>query len=84
LRYDDADDIISETFVQLDSLSKEGKRLNPYIHRFNETEQKDVGIGAQILNDVGIRKVKLLTNNPRKRVGLYGYGIEVVEEVPYH
>lgn len=43
---------------------------------------RDYGIGAQILKDLGIRKIKLLTNNPRKIKGLEGYGLEVVERVP--
>lgn len=43
---------------------------------------RDYGIGAQILKDLGIRKMRLLTNNPRKIKGLEGYGIEVVERVP--
>ena len=43
---------------------------------------RDYGIGAQILADLGIRKIKLLTNNPKKIVGLEGYGIEVVEQIP--
>ncbi|MGO4370805.1 bifunctional 3,4-dihydroxy-2-butanone-4-phosphate synthase/GTP cyclohydrolase II [Paenibacillus sp. MCAF20] len=43
---------------------------------------RDYGIGAQILKDLGISKLKLLTNNPRKIKGLEGYGIEVVERVP--
>ncbi|MDQ0058244.1 3,4-dihydroxy 2-butanone 4-phosphate synthase/GTP cyclohydrolase II [Paenibacillus harenae] len=43
---------------------------------------RDYGIGAQILKDLGISKMKLLTNNPRKIKGLEGYGIEVVERVP--
>ncbi len=43
---------------------------------------RDYGIGAQILRDLGIRKMRLLTNNPRKIVGLAGYGLEVVERVP--
>ncbi|MBM4761918.1 bifunctional 3,4-dihydroxy-2-butanone-4-phosphate synthase/GTP cyclohydrolase II [Bacillus sp. B15-48] len=43
---------------------------------------RDYGIGAQILRDLGIRKMKLLTNNPRKISGLGGYGLEVVERVP--
>lgn len=40
------------------------------------------GIGAQILSDIGVRKIRLLTNNPRKIVGLEGYGLSVVERVP--
>lgn len=43
---------------------------------------RDYGIGAQILKDLGLTKIRLMTNNPRKRVGLEGYGLEVVERVP--
>jgi len=43
---------------------------------------RDYGVGAQILVDLGIKKIRLLTNNPRKIVGLEGYGLEVVERVP--
>ena len=43
---------------------------------------RDYGIGAQILADLGLRKLRLLTNNPRKIVGLEGYGLEIVEAVP--
>jgi 3,4-dihydroxy 2-butanone 4-phosphate synthase/GTP cyclohydrolase II len=42
---------------------------------------RDYGIGAQILRDIGVRKMKLLTNNPKKVVGLHGYGLEIVERV---
>jgi 3,4-dihydroxy 2-butanone 4-phosphate synthase/GTP cyclohydrolase II len=43
---------------------------------------RDYGIGAQILKDVGVRKIQLLTNNPRKIKGLEGYGMEVLERIP--
>jgi 3,4-dihydroxy 2-butanone 4-phosphate synthase/GTP cyclohydrolase II len=43
---------------------------------------RDYGIGAQILVDLGVKKIRLLTNNPRKIVGLEGYGLEVIERVP--
>jgi 3,4-dihydroxy 2-butanone 4-phosphate synthase/GTP cyclohydrolase II len=43
---------------------------------------RDYGIGAQILVDLGLGRIRLLTNNPRKIVGLEGYGLHVVERVP--
>jgi 3,4-dihydroxy 2-butanone 4-phosphate synthase/GTP cyclohydrolase II len=45
---------------------------------------RDYGIGAQILADLGVRKLRLLTNNPRKVAALQGYGMEIVERVPLH
>ncbi|MFB6272587.1 MAG: 3,4-dihydroxy-2-butanone-4-phosphate synthase [Salinibacter sp.] len=47
-----------------------------------EMDHRDYGIGCQILRDLGIRKLRLLTNNPRKRIGLAGYGLELVEQTP--
>jgi 3,4-dihydroxy 2-butanone 4-phosphate synthase/GTP cyclohydrolase II len=43
---------------------------------------RDYGIGAQILRDLGVRKMRLMTNNPKKVVGLHGYGLDIVERVP--
>lgn len=45
-------------------------------------DERDYGIGAQIIRDLHISKIRLLTNNPRKRAGLIGYGIEIVENLP--
>ena len=47
-----------------------------------KADQRDYGIGAQILRDLGVRSMRLLTNNPRKFVGLQGYGLSVAETVP--
>jgi len=47
-----------------------------------KADQRDYGIGAQILNDLGVKTMRLLTNNPRKFVGLQGYGLAVSEAVP--
>jgi len=47
-----------------------------------KVDERDYGVGAQILRDLGVRKIKLMTNNPKKRAGLIGYGLEIVENVP--
>ncbi|MBS1681696.1 MAG: bifunctional 3,4-dihydroxy-2-butanone-4-phosphate synthase/GTP cyclohydrolase II [Bacteroidetes bacterium] len=47
-----------------------------------DMDNRDYGIGAQILHDLGISKIKLITNNPKKRVGLMGYGLEIIDNIP--
>ena len=47
-----------------------------------KADLRDYGIGAQILQDLGVKKMCLMTNNPKKIVGLEGYGLEIVERVP--
>jgi 3,4-dihydroxy 2-butanone 4-phosphate synthase/GTP cyclohydrolase II len=47
-----------------------------------KADLRDYGIGAQILRDLGVRKMRLMTNNPKKIIGLEGYGLQVVERVP--
>ncbi len=47
-----------------------------------KTDERDYGVGAQILRHLGISKLRLMSNNPRKRAGILGYGIEIVETVP--
>jgi 3,4-dihydroxy 2-butanone 4-phosphate synthase/GTP cyclohydrolase II len=44
-------------------------------------DERDYGVGAQILRDLGVSKIRLLTNNPKKRIGLVGYGLEIVENI---
>ncbi len=46
-----------------------------------KSDQRDYGVGAQILRKIGVKRMKLITNNPTKRVGLMGYGLEIVENV---
>ena len=48
----------------------------------HQADERDYGVGAQILREIGITKMRLLTNNPVKRVGLEAYGLEIVENVP--
>jgi len=45
-------------------------------------DERDYGVGAQILSDLGVSKMKLMTNNPKKRTGLIGYGLEIVDNIP--
>jgi 3,4-dihydroxy 2-butanone 4-phosphate synthase/GTP cyclohydrolase II len=47
-----------------------------------DMDERDYGVGAQIIRDLGISKIRLITNNPKKRVGLMGYGLEIVENLP--
>ena len=52
------------------------------IHLGHKADERDYGVGAQILSSLGISKMRLMTNNPIKRIGLEGYGLTVVENVP--
>lgn len=47
-----------------------------------KADQRDYGVGAQILRDLGVTKLRLISNNPKKRAGLIGYGLEIVDNVP--
>lgn len=52
------------------------------IHLGFDADERDYGVGASILNELGVSKMRLMTNNPVKRVGLEGFGLEIVENVP--
>lgn len=52
------------------------------LHLGFQMDQRDYGVGAQILRSLGVTKLRLMSNNPRKRVGLVGYGLEIVENIP--
>ena len=52
------------------------------IHLGFRPDEREYGVGAQILRQLGVHKIRLLTNNPVKRVGLEAYGLEIVENVP--
>jgi 3,4-dihydroxy 2-butanone 4-phosphate synthase/GTP cyclohydrolase II len=54
----------------------------PALPESERKTQRQIGIGAQILSDLGLRRIRLLTNHPRRVAGLQGFGIEIVEEVP--
>ena len=61
---------------------KNAERINPGVPTPESRIQKDFGIGAQILNELGLGQLRLITNNPKKRVGLIGYGLEIMDHVP--
>ena len=52
------------------------------LHLGFKADERDYGVGAQILRELGIGKIRLISNNPVKRVGLEGYGLDIVENVP--
>jgi 3,4-dihydroxy 2-butanone 4-phosphate synthase / GTP cyclohydrolase II len=52
------------------------------LHLGFQTDQRDYGVGAQILRHLGIFKIRLVSNNPKKRVGLIGYGLEIIDNIP--
>lgn len=64
-------------------LQEEGlDTVDANLHLGHKADERDYGVGAQILNLLGIKKMRLLTNNPKKRIGLEGYGLEITENVP--
>lgn len=64
-------------------LQEEGlDTVDANLHLGHKADERDYGVGAQILNLLGVTKMRLMTNNPIKRIGLEGYGLEVVENVP--
>ena len=81
---------LNKIMIEMDKLKKGVlviiKENNSFINSLKKSEInpefREYGVGAQILRALGIRKMRLMSNNPTKRVGLIGYGLEVVEAVP--
>ena len=64
-------------------LQEEGlDTVDANLHLGFKADERDYGVGANILRELGVRKMKLMTNNPIKRIGLKGYGLEIVDNVP--
>lgn len=64
-------------------LQEEGlDTVDANLHLGHKADERDYGVGAQILNKLGVKRMRLLTNNPKKRIGLEGYGLTVEENVP--
>lgn len=67
---------------EMKMLQEGGNSDKPLSRKFGlQMDTKDYGVGAQILRDLGVSKIKLISNNPQKRVGLIGYGLEILEYV---
>ncbi|MBX2816677.1 MAG: 3,4-dihydroxy-2-butanone-4-phosphate synthase [Saprospiraceae bacterium] len=81
LRHPEEDDELIKIFEKLEDQVASGSSPDPYPQLGHTNTQRSYGIGAQILHDLGIRKIRLLTNNPKKRVGLQGYNLKIVENV---
>lgn len=74
-------DMVSHIMAALKQQQEKEEAPYPFVHRSKELAQRNIGIGAQILNDLGVRKIRLISNTPRKRIGLIGYGLEIVDQV---
>lgn len=67
---------------EMKTLKTEGLSDKPLHRKFGvKIDEKDYGVGAQILRDLGVKKLRLISNNPQKRIGLTGYGLEITEYV---
>jgi len=64
-------------------LQEEGMdTVDANIHLGFDVDERDYGVGAQILREIGVSKIRLMTNNPVKRIGLEAYGLSIIENVP--
>jgi len=63
-------------------LQEEGMdTVDANLHLGFDADERDYGVGAQILREIGVKKIRLMTNNPKKRIGLEAYGLSIVENV---
>ncbi len=79
LRQSDKSRTLLAQLSRYKSLSEAGSTQQFELH--SPMGKKDFGVGAQILRDLGVAKIQLLTNHPRRRMGLIGYGLEIVENI---
>src|SRR6266851_4076243 len=71
-----------ETIGDKTAISFHRERTSPSLPESERKTQREIGIGAQILSDLNLRRIRLLTNHPRRVVALEGFDIEIVEQVP--
>lgn len=75
-------DVEDSIISRLKAMKKEQETGQPISKNPSASaEQRDYGIGAQILREINVSKIRLITNNPKRRIGLIGYGLEIVENV---
>ena len=72
IRHGEKGDTILQKLKQLGNIAEVDQKQN---------EQRDFGVGAQILRAMGVQKIRLVSNNPKKRVGLIGYGLEIIDTI---
>ena len=69
--------------MQAYKLQEEGlDTVDANLHLGHKADERDYGVGAQMLRSIGVSKMRLITNNPVKRIGLEAYGLEITEVVP--
>lgn len=81
LRLEDMDGRLVQRVQSYNQLD-EGLKVDETLKTVFRSDDRDYGVGAQILRALGVRRLRLITNNHAKRVGLKGYGLEIVEEIP--
>ena len=81
INQDDSPDAVLETLYLIKNQIDNNKAIDPFKSVNEGTIQRNFGIGAQILRALGVSKIRLLTRNPKRRIGITGYGLEIVENV---
>lgn len=82
MRHNEKRGALLQQLEDFEKLQREGETITMENSK-SEMDQRDFGVGAQILRDMGVTKMRLLTNNPKRRIGLIGYGLEVVENISF-
>ena len=83
LLHDTKKETVEAVLRAIPELQEQGyDTVDANLHLGYDSDERDYGVGAQILNLIGVRKMRLMTNNPVKRVGLEAYGLEIVESIP--
>jgi 3,4-dihydroxy 2-butanone 4-phosphate synthase / GTP cyclohydrolase II len=68
--------------AELDALRAQQQNPTATVARTHDPPLREFGLGAQVLLDLGLREIRLLTNNPRKIAGIHGFGLDVIEQLP--